>query len=286
MRRIHSGARLRCGRHTDARPETTAHPLSTRRLKVLDIDEMMRSTVREQNTEWKPRPPSPRLRRVLRKTVPTHVYERYIGRHERMSLRVWRHLAARLPPGATVIDIGAFHGEYALAARAERHDLRILAFEPNPQSADRLRVNCCAANVEIVEAAVGEAPGRASFALSNETSGLHSVGRTSIEVDVMTLDQLALDNGALIKMDTEGEEAAILRAARRTLTLQRPIILCEVLSNARGACVQQLLPPGYALLKINEDHGLIPESSINRSKWRYKNWLFMPIGYVNTATTP
>ena len=113
-----------------------------------------------------------RLNILLKRVLPSRVYVRYVGRHEQMSMNVWTHLAERLPATSTVLDIGAFHGEYALAAREVRSDLRIVSFEPNPESLRVLRTQTAGRNIEIVDAALGATDGVAAFSLVGDRSSL------------------------------------------------------------------------------------------------------------------
>jgi hypothetical protein len=72
---------------------------------------------------------------MLRKLLPLPIYRKYIGRQEDGSLHLWKHLASSIPSGTVILDIGAFNGDYVLAARSVNPGVAIYAFEPNPASA-------------------------------------------------------------------------------------------------------------------------------------------------------
>lgn len=90
----------------------------------------------------KPKNPYPDFyRRVFKKILPTRYYGKFIGRHEHGSLHLWQQIASRLNPDAAILDIGAFQGEYAIAARRANQLASIYAFEPNPRSLAVLQKN-------------------------------------------------------------------------------------------------------------------------------------------------
>jgi len=105
--------------------------------------------------EKKPQNPWPPIvRRTLRKVLPRQLYRRYIGRHEDISLAIWRELAVHVPDGIAILDIGAFHGEFSLAARDANRMVKVFAFEPNPLNLEVLQSTCFSRNIDIVPEAV------------------------------------------------------------------------------------------------------------------------------------
>ena len=108
-------------------------------------------------------PLSIKTRVFLRKVLPESIYLKYFGRHEKMSLRLWQHIASKAPTELAILDIGAFHGEFAVSARKVNKTSEIFAFEPNPESLQILKPICKNNRVSIVE-----------NALSNENKELYS----------------------------------------------------------------------------------------------------------------
>lgn len=148
-------------------------------------------------------------------------------------------------PGSVVYDVGANVGYTTLLlARAVGPRGKVIAFEPLETNVSRLMraiaLNRLEANVEVVAAAVAERGGRASF--ERHASG--SMGRLApgagpgeaaeapLIVEVVALDGLADTRGlpppALVKIDVEGSEAAVLRGMSRLLREARPILLIEI----------------------------------------------------------
>jgi FkbM family methyltransferase len=220
--------------------------------------------------------------------LPSRAYRRYFGRHEDESEAWWTRIAARVPVGAAILDIGAYRGQYALAARQANAAVEIHGFEANPKALQVLRPLCDAHRIHVVEAVAWNENGRVRF--SDECESSHILAGSSsdtsdrtaneLTVDALTLDSWVTAHGlapALIKIDAEGAEAAILSGATRTLARFRPVILCEVLSDSAGKAVKALLPEGYRFYHINENGGIHREAEITRVLWRNKNWLFVPV---------
>ena len=155
----------------------------------------------------------------------------------------WRDLNLN---GKTVYDIGAFHGLLTLffAKRAKR----VVCFEPNTRSYDRLVENLSLnqiKNVEVHKVGVGSRfetrrmvgislmPGGASLDGSIAQELLRTGGRTIVEdTSIVTLDEeiarANLPAPDLMKIDVEGWELEVLRGARNTLELQKPLLFLEM----------------------------------------------------------
>jgi len=129
----------------------------------------------------------------------------------------------KIMPGATVIDIGANVGMFALWAATRAPNVRVIAIEPSPRMCDFLgrNVKKNRAPVTIVQAACGGTDGRAIlYSPGEETKNtlLSSPSGDSLrpiaEVDVMTLDTLFSGSDIsvcdLLKLDCEGAEYDIL----------------------------------------------------------------------------
>jgi FkbM family methyltransferase len=126
-----------------------------------------------------------------------------------------------------VVDGGANLGWYSVVAGILGAE--VFAVEPMPANEALLRSNIernqLNEAVKVFAGALGDLPGRASLHLSSTNQGDHRLHngeshdpakrKSTVEVAVETLDKLA---GAkpvdLIKLDTQGSEAAILRGAR------------------------------------------------------------------------
>ena len=222
------------------------------------------------------------LLRILKRTLPHSFYRRHIGRHDDESVRLWKRFAANVLPDKVIIDIGAFHGTYSLAAREVNSTAAVYAFEPNPYAAEVLRMACEGKGIEIKQLAIAEHDGRVPFLCASATSRIVAFPvpqEQSIYVPAVSLDSWVIDNAvvpALVKIDTEGAEAGILRGAKRMLIEHQPIILCEVLTDLAGGKVMEALSSCYHFYHIDENRGIEERVHITRRRWRNLNWLLVP----------
>ena len=179
------------------------------------------------------------------------------GRWEPFATRI---LWSLLEPGDGVIDIGGNIGWYAtVLGRAVGPNGWVHSFEPDPLNGALLQHNIelqGLAHVEVHCSAVGAKAGTMQLSLSNENRGDHRLisrrpeapphgqrRRASIEVSVETLDDFversAIDLRSLrvIKIDTQGAEAMILRGAAKTLERlpKRTALLVEFAPNLLAA---------------------------------------------------
>lgn len=151
-----------------------------------------------------------------------------------------------LKPGQTFIDIGANIGWFTvLAGQIVGVTGRVYAFEPRPNTCERLKMSVAEngfRHVEIRQVALGAAAGRMAVAslvrmrnaggtwlLATETlvANLRE-GYERFEVDVIRLDDFGLESCHLLKIDIEGAEHLALCGAVETLKRFRPIILSEI----------------------------------------------------------
>ena len=147
-----------------------------------------------------------------------------------------KFLDSHLEPGDVFIDIGAHFGIYSLSAvTAPCGGVRSLAVEPDPYNVRALKlwtaVNKKTDQIEIIEAACGERPGRTKLWFYS-TMG-HQVGEERpedalagvdpSEVPMVTIDQILADRPELkgrrifIKIDVEGIEPEVIAGAIKTL---------------------------------------------------------------------
>lgn len=147
------------------------------------------------------------------------------------------HLTAaleRVTAFGVALDGGAHVGTWSrvLAGRFEQ----VLAFEPAPDTFACLARNVAAfglANVEIRQAALGDAPGRVRVTLDGFERAI-AMGNTGArfvsdgdDADRITIDSLGLDRLDFLKLDIEGSEPAAIRGAEATIRRCRPVVLYE-----------------------------------------------------------
>jgi len=152
-------------------------------------------------------------------------------------------LEAFLGNGSTFVDVGANVGVYtAWASRCVGESGRVIAFEPVPATREHLErvvADNALGNVRVEAKALGASPGTVTLWVVPHASGLTSAiapadasSARAVDVPLSTLDdELGRTDGtspALIKIDVEGYELAVLRGAERTLSAAAgPAILFE-----------------------------------------------------------
>lgn len=141
-------------------------------------------------------------------------------------------LKSRIQPGDDVWNVGANVGIWVLQiATWVGQGGRVVAFEPNAETAatlrENVRLNGFESRVEVVECVVGEQVGEVDF-FAEGTDGMSRAGQpnpllqhtTARRVPVTTLDAFASARRqwpSWILMDVEGWEIAALRGARQVL---------------------------------------------------------------------
>lgn len=174
-----------------------------------------------------------------------------------------------------VLDVGANEGNFAAAVLGLAPRARIIAAEPNPEPATRLRARL-GDRVEVVEKAVGREVGTAVFNITaqDHNSSLREpmTDKMSallddpgwevtqrLEVPVVTLDELAGDEPvSVLKLDVQGAEMDVLEGGERTLA-RTDAVLVEVTffshyeSDATfGALHAELARQGFELVGMSE----------------------------------
>jgi FkbM family methyltransferase len=148
-------------------------------------------------------------------------------------------IASLLPNGSLVFDIGAHIGSFSEVYA--QVGCNVVAVEPNPASAQRLRLVTDGLSVRVLEAAVGAECGLATLHIGDKvgegaTSTLSEAfmarmekwderykgnWRQQVVVPMITLDSLMAHFGepAYVKIDVEGYEVDVLRGLSSQLQL-------------------------------------------------------------------
>lgn len=185
-------------------------------------------------------------------------------------------LLRHLRPGMACVDVGAHVGYYTLAmARAVGSEGRVLAVEPYPVSAHRLRQNLALNGfywVETAQVAASDAAGTATLRVPRCNVGgasLHPVETPQhaeeCEVPTIALDDLLgewtqLD---LVKVDVEGWEGKVWQGTER-LRQRFPgsVLVVELHVGIDRRVVADLLPEiergGYVLRHVRYDGTVAP----------------------------
>jgi len=193
---------------------------------------------------------------------------------ERMTRKVWAQLA---PHSATILDIGANSGLFAVFAQVYNPQARVFAFEPQPNIFEALKKNCAVNGFDIrceniaLSDQRGQMPfynyGPDTFSDINTTAGSlnkdwRSARQSSIVVEVDTLEQYLLRNNIhrvdLIKIDVETHEFEVLKGYGELLLKHRPAIILEVQNEALGKQIAGLFAgANYQFFNIDESLGLL-----------------------------
>jgi len=146
-----------------------------------------------------------------------------------------------ITPSMLALDIGANYGMYSTAiAENLGPDGKLWCFEPTQDTADALRKTISKNNfdstIELIQAGLSDHSGQATFYTSPnaELNSLTSTPSTTGEqqtIELLTLDscfdKYQWKDIDFIKLDAEGEELNILKAATNTLLSCSPLIMFE-----------------------------------------------------------
>lgn len=169
-----------------------------------------------------------------------------------------RDAAGRLVPGDTVIDVGANVGNHSLFLAAVAH-ASVIAVEPSAVLGESISGsfsdNGLSSQLTLVRAALGAHEGRGALEDGHEDNlGARAFLETEEgETRLRTLDSL-IDEGeitrtttvAMVKIDVEGAELAVLQGGARLLAGHRPLVYVECHDRkVFDAVVALLRPYGY-----------------------------------------
>lgn len=166
---------------------------------------------------------------------------------------------------ATVIDVGAAEGKWSLQAMEFWPEAEYLLVEPLEERRKQLeRLAGTHRNVHIVNAAAGAEAGEVDFFVTDDLDGSgiadNGTGAVAHKVAVVSVDEvirhLQLKPPYLLKLDTHGYEAPILRGAADTLRHSELLIIeCYGFHVAPGCLLfwelcQRLDTAGFRVIDI------------------------------------
>lgn len=264
--------------------------LASRRLRPrLDVWERMQDALAED-----PLVRVPEFEGVFRLDVRSHVLQRLVldGSYEPESAALCRVLA---DPTRDAVDVGANAGFFSVLLARTLPKRWILAVEPSPVMADRLRDNLdrngVGDRVEIVQAALADtsgtadlrrAPGNEEYATigvaAHPSLGAVTTPITAEPVALDTLDALVERTGiapGFIKVDVEGAEMLVFRGAQTVLRTHRPVLLSELnddLLRANGTSGAELIgvleAEGYRVRHpFVSGHPIVTEADLKVPHW-------------------
>lgn len=184
----------------------------------------------------------------------------------------------QIPVDGVALDIGANIGVMTTAIAQKASKGRVISFEPMPDNIKVLKKMVQyfkVKNVQLVETALGETPGKLTMVLpimnKLKMQGLSHVkeeGNTDewntgqeFTVPVQKLDDIEvlqrLPKLDAIKIDVENYEYYVLKGGEQLLKRHMPIIYCELWKNEkRELCMNFLKGLGYSV-RVMTDNGLV-----------------------------
>jgi FkbM family methyltransferase len=200
--------------------------------------------------------------------------------------------AVQRSAGGLIVDVGANSGFYSLLAASSSELVRVLAIEPVPYVFDILRRNVRAnglrGRVRLLQCAASDQNGSGALFMPTQEHGLIETSASlrsdfknahsgTIRVRLRSLDRmirgwrLAYPRVAVIKIDVEGCEQAVLSGARRTILSNKPIIFLEILPEASLEALAAFLEADYADVQLSADGRVSVHSRIeaNPSAWNH-----------------
>lgn len=171
----------------------------------------------------------------------------------------------------SVFDIGANIGDYAITCRELGFKGDILSFEPHPITFNHLKEKTPKHNIKLYNIGFSEEAGTLSIYDSSTSDGsehasLHKEVLTDLhkrdiiehKVDIDTIDNFLttnkIENIDLLKIDTEGNELAILKGANKALSKIKIIHFefneMNVVSRAFFKDFYTLLSPNFNLYRL------------------------------------
>jgi FkbM family methyltransferase len=186
--------------------------------------------------------------------------------YEKVSMQYWIKICRF---SDVVMDIGAYHGIYALVAASLNADKKIFAFEPVEDSYNKLVRNIRMNNFPIhaLNCAISDKDGVAEFFNIDTSANLigsldkESFGRSENlvmkTIPVRSVDSIMkefnLPKIDLIKLDVEGHELSVLQGMYYYLKRDKPSLILEVLNEERAQKINELFKElNYLYFDIDE----------------------------------
>ncbi|HHL22367.1 MAG TPA: FkbM family methyltransferase [Aliiroseovarius sp.] len=184
-------------------------------------------------------------------------------------------LAELFPAGGTFVDIGANVGNHSLYAALFLGAARVIAFEPNPLAyrllVQNVLVNGLEQVIDLSRLGVGvgarEEGGYSMERRRRNLGGAKMLPGESGKLRVLPGDILLEGEApALIKIDVEGMEMAVLEGLKATLRQHRPVLLVEVDNENEAAFMEWAEAAGYDVARtvqryrLNKNHLLTPHA--------------------------
>lgn len=199
-------------------------------------------------------------------------------------------------PGMVLFDVGAHFGVFALAAvHYGGEAARVVAVEPSESACRTLshqaKLNGVQTTINVVQAAAGEVSGWVNMVATGVLADGYFVpddgGRPAADltrVRAVTVDELVRETGlhpTHLKIDVEGQEAAVLRGAQGLLSGPKsPLLFLEL----HTEMIRDRAGDPTEALRLLEEYGYADISIAGRST-SHRDLLALPLARI-VARTP
>lgn len=209
-----------------------------------------------------------------RQPVVEWLYLRMLFAYKRWIEDPYAALTRRRPDlfrGGHVLDIGANVGYTArVFARAIDPSYSVFAFEPEPLNVQRMKSIVRRAPVEIVQAAVGDKPGKAHLLINPLHPGDHRITTSDagVEVEMITVDDFierrAISPVRFVKIDVQGFELPVSRGMSRLLEKAASISVAFEYSGESRELLDFYRDRGFALHLLAHTGQLLDLADLDR----------------------
>lgn len=183
-------------------------------------------------------------------------------------------VAAYVPPGAVIVDVGANTGNHTVFFACILMAALVIPLEPNPQAVTVLTATIAANDLTNVDTSrlgvgVGEQSGQ-MFVQTGRRGHLGTVRlapQGDLAVQVIPLDALISETVDFIKIDVENMEMAVLSGARQLFGRDRPVALVEVQDDNAMPFLAFIDELHYRIERVFADRGyanylIVPEEKV------------------------
>ena len=209
-----------------------------------------------------------------------------IGGWEKESLNLWIQLCK---DSNNIIDVGANTGVYSLIAKSINPNAKVIALEPVERVYKKLLMNTTLNNYDITclplaasnkdgEAIIFDIPNAEHTYSVTVNKNMYDPGTPIKTVNIRTikLDTLVEEQGLpkidLIKIDVETHEAEVIEGYLKYISIYKPTILIEILTDEVGQKVEEMISNlNYLYFNIDENNGIRKVDKILKSD--YYNYL-------------
>lgn len=163
-----------------------------------------------------------------------------------------------------MLDIGSHVGYHSIAYAKMNPNVKVIAFEPQPEIYSLLTFNIKENGYEdrisAMNVCVGHKQVKTTLAESPKmhienvyNMGGRGIGDGNIITNMITIDSLNLERVDYMKIDVEGAEHLVIAGAEQTIKKFKPIIYFEDLNTLDTAYIEKIgashIPNSYELLK-------------------------------------